>query len=59
MLKESEYHIEYTPELKILDEDSKRIYAWDSSGREWALSRKQLKGLRGERRKLGKASKTE
>ena len=59
MLKESEYHIEYTPELKILDEDIKRIYAWDSSGREWALSRKQLKGLREERRKLGKASKTE
>ena len=59
MLKESEYHIEYTPELKILDEDIKRIYAWDSSGREWALSRKQLKGLREERRRLGKASKTE
>lgn len=51
MLNESEYHIEYTPELSILDEIA-RIYAWDSSGKEWDLSRKQLRRLREERHKL-------
>ncbi len=59
MLRESEYHIEYSHDFDILDEDIERIYAWDSSGKEWALSRRQLRGLREERHKLGKAVKTE
>lgn len=58
MLKESEYHIEWTPELKILDEDTERIYAWDSSGKEWALTRNQMKRLRRERGELGKTAKS-
>jgi hypothetical protein len=55
MLKESEYHIEWTPDLTVLDEDTERIYAWDSSGKEWALTRKQMKRLRQERSELGKS----
>lgn len=58
MLGESDYHIEWTPELKILDDDTERIYAWDSSGKEWALSRKQMRRLRRERTELGKAAKS-
>jgi len=59
MLRESEYHIEYTHDLKILDADTERIYVWDSSGKEWALSKRQLKELRAERQKLGKPGGTE
>jgi hypothetical protein len=53
MLQEGESHSELTEleaNLKPASENVRRLYVWDASGREWALSRKQLKQLKKEAR---------
>lgn len=45
MLKEGEYHNEWTPELSFISDDLEKIYVWDSVGREWKISRKNFKYL--------------
>jgi hypothetical protein len=53
ILDEGESHEELTDEpLKILAEDVKRIVAWDSAGREWKLSRCELRRLKKEAKEL-------
>jgi hypothetical protein len=60
MLKERESHTEWTPvtdELMPAAENVKKIYMWDTSGKEWKLSWWQLRKLRAEIRKfVGKDS---
>jgi len=54
MLQEGESHAEMTPlgqNLEPASDNVKKLYVWDPAGREWALSRKQLKKLREEARK--------
>jgi hypothetical protein len=46
MLSESEYHIEFTHDFRVLAPEVERLYVYDSSGREWKLTRKQLRELR-------------
>jgi len=48
MLKEGEFHIEYSHDFGFLDKDVEKIYVWDSTGREWKLPKKILKRLRNE-----------
>ena len=56
MLEEGESHEELTDEpLKILGDDVKRIVAWDSAGREWKLSRCELRKLKKEAKKLAQS----
>ena len=53
MLQEGESHDEFTEleaNRKPASDNVKRLYIWDPSGKEWALSRKQLKQLRKEAR---------
>jgi hypothetical protein len=53
MLHEGESHSELTEleaDLRPASENVKRLHMWDPSGREWALSRKQLKQLKNEAR---------
>jgi len=53
MLQEGESHSELTEleaNLKPASENVRRLYVWDPSGREWALSRKQLRQLKKEAR---------
>jgi len=45
MLKEGEYHMEFTVDLSILSPELQKIYVWDSAGKEWKVSRKNLKRL--------------
>jgi len=45
MLKEGEYHIEFTEDLSILSPELEKIYVWDSTGKEWRVTRKNLKRL--------------
>ena len=45
MLKEGEYHTEFTDDLSILSPDLEKIYVWDSAGKEWKVSRKNLNRL--------------
>lgn len=45
LLKESDYFNEYTDDLSILSPNLKKICVWDSAGREWKISRKNLKRL--------------
>ena len=56
MLKEGEYHLEYTNELRVISENSKSLCVWDSSGREWTLPKAQLKALKQEARTLQAAN---
>lgn len=54
MLHEGESHNEMTlleDNLKPASDNVKKIYMWDPAGREWALSKKQLKRLKKEARK--------
>jgi hypothetical protein len=54
MLQEGESHSEMTElndDLKPASDNVKKLYVWDPAGREWALSRKQLKKLKEEARK--------
>ena len=41
-LKEWESAVERTGDLSLLVDGAKRIYAWDSAGKKWALPRRQL-----------------
>ena len=53
MLQEGESHAEMTSLDKNLNPASdnvKKLYVWDAAGKEWALSRKQLKELKKEAR---------
>lgn len=45
MLKEQEYHIEYTEDLSLFSRNIKNIYAGDSTGKNWKISRKNFKQL--------------
>ena len=45
MLKEGEYHTEFTEDLTILSLELKKLYVWDSTGKYWKVSRKNLKRL--------------
>jgi hypothetical protein len=46
MLKEGEYVIVHSSHLEIVGPATKEIHVWDSSGRNWRLSKNQLKHLR-------------
>jgi hypothetical protein len=53
MLQEGESHSELTDleaNLMPASENVKKLYVWDAAGKEWKLSRKQLKGLKKEAR---------
>jgi hypothetical protein len=53
MLNEGQSHTEIADEpLKVLGDDVRAIMAWDSTGKNWYLSRKQLRSLREEAKKL-------
>lgn len=55
MLNEGETHTEFTKleaDLHPANDNVKKLYVWDPSGREWKLSRRQLRKLRGEARKF-------
>ena len=53
MLKEGEFHIEFYDDLSSLSPEVIKICAWDSSGKEWKLRKKNLKRLLEDARKLG------
>ena len=58
MLKEGEDHMEYTPHIsEILSHDLEKICVKDSVGREWKVSRKNIKNLFKEVKKLKSANK--
>lgn len=44
-LKEGEYAVEHTIDLSLLADGARRIYAWDSTGKEWSLPRRALHKL--------------
>jgi hypothetical protein len=49
MLQEGQSHSEMTPledNLKPASENVRQLYMWDPSGKEWSLSRKELKRLK-------------
>lgn len=46
MLRENEFTVEYTNELDVLRHKLKRVYAVDSTGREWDLEKTLLDKLR-------------
>jgi hypothetical protein len=52
MLKEGEYHIEYTEDFSILESNVIEIHVWDSRDRKWCLSKKELRRLRADLEKL-------
>jgi hypothetical protein len=45
MLKEGEDHIEYAHDLSFLNDELETIHVWDSSGKEWHISRKNFRKL--------------
>lgn len=47
-LKEGEYAVERTGDLLLLVDGAKKIYAWDSSGKKWALPRRKFRRLQHE-----------
>jgi hypothetical protein len=46
MLKEGEYHMEWTDDFEMLSEKVKNIFAWDSAGRKWKMGRRNLRRLK-------------
>ncbi|HYB61419.1 MAG TPA: hypothetical protein VEH50_08065 [Methylomirabilota bacterium] len=48
VLKEGDWHSEYTDDLSLVDDNTKKITIWDSSGKCWYLSRRSLNELRKE-----------
>lgn len=51
MLQEGETHSEFTAledDLRPANDNVKKIFMWDASGREWKLSRRQLRELKRE-----------
>jgi hypothetical protein len=58
MLQEGESHAEWGPFTAKLASDlenTRKIYVWAAGGKEWALSRKQLKELKEEARQVTQA----
>jgi hypothetical protein len=51
MLAEGESHSEFTDNLHTEMENVKKIFLWDASGKNWNLSRRELKKLKEEVRK--------
>jgi len=47
-LKEGEYAVERTSDLLLLVNGAKKIYAWDSAGKKWALPRHKFRRLQQE-----------
>ena len=47
-LKEGEYAVEHTDDLSLLADDAKKIFAWDTTGKKWSLSRRELRKLQRE-----------
>jgi len=45
MLKEGEYHIEFTEDLSLFSRNIKNIFAGDSTGKNWKISKKNFKQL--------------
>ena len=45
MLKEGEYHTEYSDDLSIISPELEGLHVWDSHGNEWKVSRKNFKRL--------------
>ena len=43
MLKGHESHQEFTPDLSVVSPNIKALYAWDSSGKNWHVSDKELR----------------
>jgi hypothetical protein len=61
MLQEGESHSELTAleaDLRPANENVRRLYVWDAAGKEWALSRKQLKALKKEAREASAGTVT-
>ncbi len=48
MLKEGEFATEYTEDLSILDERTKQVFVWDTTGKKWRMSRRELSRLKRE-----------
>ena len=55
MLKEGEYHFEYTDNFNAVGENVKSLYVWDSSGKEWRLPKRELENLKQEVRTIQRA----
>ncbi len=45
LLREGEYHMEHTPELERLTDGVTGISVFDSAGREWKVTKKQLESV--------------
>ena len=43
MLKGHESHQEFTPDLSVVGSNIKTLFAWDSSGKNWNVSNKELR----------------
>jgi hypothetical protein len=52
MLREGEYHSEFTNELTERIENVKKISVWDAFGKEWNVSRRGLQKLKQEARDI-------
>ena len=52
MLNEGDMHSEFTPELNPADENVKRLFIWDASGKNWYLTRRALRKLKKESAKF-------
>lgn len=57
MLREGEYCIERTEDLSILSSNLKRIFVWDSAGKYWNVSRKDMRRLIESKKKRDKQEK--
>ena len=57
MLREGEYHIELTEDLSVLSSDLKKIYVWDSTGKNCNVSRKDMRRLIESKKKRDKQEK--
>jgi hypothetical protein len=52
MLNGHESHQEFTPDLLVVSSNIKALYAWDSSGKNWYVSNKELREAGEQARKL-------
>jgi len=43
MLKGHESHQEFTPDLSVVSPNIKALFVWDSSGKNWCVSNKELR----------------
>jgi len=51
-LDEAQYAVEHTDDLSLIADGAKRIYVWDTAGRQWSLLGRELRRLRKEVRGL-------